>query len=229
MIAITAPEASSAPATARTCGITDQAGEQRDEDDPAIRPAAGRGSASRSPAVRLQPLDPRVDELREQRSRGTTTTARIVKRSQYGIGPSSSTPHSGRLPGEAVVVAVVPGDLVLAEPPAEQDRLAVAHRGEVDQAGVEILDEHAERLERRPAPRASSLGPPVRPRRAARRAPQAGSAAVPRDPAPRPRRFAPARRRSARFASTSARPAAEPSGSRAFASSGVKVRSRPKV
>ena len=42
--------------------------------------------------------------------------------------------------GEAVVDAVPPGDLVLAELPAEQHRLAVVQRREVDQAGVEILD-----------------------------------------------------------------------------------------
>src|SRR5581483_4621392 len=49
--------------------------------------------------------------------------------------------------GEAVVVAVPERDLVLAEPPAEEHLLAVAHRREVDEPRVEILDEHAEVLQ----------------------------------------------------------------------------------
>ena len=49
---------------------------------------------------------------------------------------------------EALLEAVPEGDLVLADLPAEQNLLAVlAEGGKVDQAAVEILDEHSQALE----------------------------------------------------------------------------------
>jgi hypothetical protein len=49
-------------------------------------------------------------------------------------------------PGEALIEAVPEADRVLADVPAEEDVLALAPRRKVEQASVEILDEHARRL-----------------------------------------------------------------------------------
>jgi hypothetical protein len=49
-------------------------------------------------------------------------------------------------PGEALIDAVPETDLVLADVPAEQDVLALPARREVEEALVEVLDEHARRL-----------------------------------------------------------------------------------
>src|SRR5262245_49531902 len=46
-------------------------------------------------------------------------------------------------PGEALVRSVPEGDLVLAKLPAEEDLPAVAQRGEVEEATVEVLDQDA--------------------------------------------------------------------------------------
>ena len=76
---------------------------------------------------------------------------RMVATFGNGIDPRYSTravanPQAQRpAAGEAVLEPVPPGDLVLAEPPAEEHRLAVAERREVDEARVEILDDHPER------------------------------------------------------------------------------------
>src|SRR4029453_17048937 len=52
--------------------------------------------------------------------------------------------------GEAVLVGVPPLDPLLAELPEKQHRLAVgAQRREVDETGVEVLDEQSEAFERR--------------------------------------------------------------------------------
>src|SRR5437763_8152648 len=81
------------------------------------------------------------------------TTAAMVARSQKGIAALFDVAHGDssaldRLsPGEAVLVAVPEADLVLAELPAQQHVLAVPHRGEVHEARVEVLDDHAQRLD----------------------------------------------------------------------------------
>src|SRR5205085_11948699 len=52
---------------------------------------------------------------------------------------------------EAVLERVPEGDLVLAEPPAEQDLFITPEGGKVDEALVEILDEQSQLLQRRGA------------------------------------------------------------------------------
>src|SRR3954469_2523003 len=49
-------------------------------------------------------------------------------------------------PRVAVFEPVPVGDLVLTELPAEQDLLTVAQGRKIDEAGIEVLDHHAHRL-----------------------------------------------------------------------------------
>src|SRR6185437_14813032 len=51
-------------------------------------------------------------------------------------------------PGETRLDLVPPGDVWLAQPPAEVDRMAIAQRGEVYQASVKVFDDDASFAER---------------------------------------------------------------------------------
>ena len=62
-------------------------------------------------------------------------------------------------PGVALVDAVVVRDLVFAGVPAEQDLLTVAQRGKVEETALEVLDEHAGRLDPLHAPGEGSCLP----------------------------------------------------------------------
>ena len=113
-------------------------------------------------------------------------------------------------------------------PSCQQSRivLAVALRREVDQARVEILDQHAQRLDLAHR-RARASSPPRRPRPAASPSSRRrDAAAVARRSAARSRRAAPARRRARASPSTIASTSGRSSASAAFASSGVKTRGR---
>src|SRR4249919_106421 len=81
----------------------------------------------------------------------SSTTAAMTMRCQKGIAAgfaagaafpqsfSRSVERQRAAAGEAVVLAVPPGDLVLAELPAEKHRPALVQRREVDQPTVDVL------------------------------------------------------------------------------------------
>src|SRR5437588_9250421 len=86
-----------------------------------------------------------------------TTTATITSRCQRATGPDFALERKLLPAGEAFLEAVPVADLVLAELPAEEHLLAVPQRGEVDEAGVEVLHLHPELLDRVDSP-AQPLG-----------------------------------------------------------------------
>ena len=128
MIPSTAPEASSAPATARTCGNDEQRREHGDDDDHRHHRPTQDAVARLGAGAQLHPSHRDVDDLRQHDRKRRSRPRAMVARSQKGIDPLFDAGHGdssdGSAAGEAVVVAVPERDLVLAEPPAEQHVLA---------------------------------------------------------------------------------------------------------
>src|SRR4051794_35830271 len=143
-----AVEASRAPATARTCGITSRA-EKRPTTMMIVVMARRRTRyrVSTSGGTGLRDSHQSTSCATTQTS--TKTAAAMTMRCQKGIvarfAAGAAFPQrflvEGQRPAarETVVLAVPPRDLVLAELPAEEHRLAVVQRREVHETAVEVL------------------------------------------------------------------------------------------
>ena len=145
---ITADDASTPPATARTCGITSSAEMTPRKTIAANDRAAQHAVAGQRPRVRGRA----VRSASRRASRSATATTIIADRDQdalpeertwCSIRPSRSVSGPAKPSLEPVPVL----DGVLADVPAELDLLALAQRREVEQPEVEVLDDDAELVE----------------------------------------------------------------------------------
>src|SRR5580765_6484072 len=142
----TADEARMPPAIARTCGITSSADMTPTNTMVVVTTrrtvryfVATSGASSRRPSA--------LSTSFASTSVATTTIAAVSRRCQlcmcgvlFGIESLASC--------EPFFQPVPERNLVLAESPAEEDLLTFAERGEVDEAGIEVLDDCASLVDR---------------------------------------------------------------------------------